>query len=136
MKCEWSVHVREKDGVVNSLRLNEGIEAYICHPKYSFFVGVSVSLRQVDESGLPCDEEKSILDELESLIVEQLVDNMLCVFTSVMTAEGSRDYIMYTYAPQQCEKILGVLNETWSHHDIQFVFQEDPDWDVFKILLD
>jgi len=135
MKCEWSVHVSEMDGSLISLRLNKDINDYVCHPRYSSFLGVSVSLRQASKSGLPCNEEKNILEELEVLIVEQLVDNMLCVLAAVITAEGSREFMMYTYAPEQCEKILGVLNETWSHHDIQFTLQRDPNWDVYETLL-
>lgn len=132
MNCEWSVHVSEKDGSIISLRLNEDINAYVCHPQYAFSLAVSVSLRQANELGLPDEEEKNILGELEAVFIEQLVDNMLCVFAAAVTAEGIREFIFYTYAPQQCEKILRILNETWMHHDIQYVLKEDPNWDVFE----
>jgi len=136
MKCDWSVHVSEKDGSLVSLRLNEDINDYVCHPKYASFLGVSVSFKKASASGLPVDAEKNILGELEVLLAEQLVDNMLCVLAAVLTENGSREFIMYTYAPVQCEKILRVLNETWMHHDIEFTIQEDPEWDVFETLLD
>lgn len=136
MNGEWSVHVSEKKGNLISLRLNDDIHRFVCHPKYSSFLGVSVGLRQPAESGLPHEDEKNILSELEDLIAEQLVDNMLCVLAAVITAEGSRDFMMYTYSPEQCEKILTVLNETWIHHEIWFTQQADPNWDVFETLLD
>jgi Family of unknown function (DUF695) len=135
MNCEWSVHVSEKDGSLQSLRLNEDINDYVCHPKYTTFIGVSVTFKKQLTSGLPVDEEKNVLSELEALLVEQLIDNMLCVLAAVITADGSREFIMYTYAPAQCQKILGVLNETWFHHEIEFTLQEDSEWDVFETLL-
>ena len=135
MNCEWSVQVSEKNGSLVSLRLNESINDYVCHPQYAFFLGISVCLKEASKSGFPLEKEKCVLSELEDLLVEQLVDNMLCVLVAVITENGSREFMMYTYAPRQCEKILGVLNEIWFHHDIEFTLQEDPEWDVFETLL-
>ena len=135
MSEEWSVHVSEKDGALVSLRLNENIAEYVCHPEYAFFLGLSVSFRQALASGFPGDDEKNILNELENLILEQLVNNMLCVLGAVITANGSREFAMYTYSPEQCKKTLLILNETWMHHDIKFTLQEDPSWDVFETFL-
>lgn len=129
------MHVSERDGSLSSLRLNEDIHDYVCHPKYSSFLGISIAFKKTSITGMPADEEKNILAELEALLAEQLVDNMLCVLAAVVTENGSREFMMYTYAPVQCEKILGVLNETWMHHDIKFTMQEDSEWDVFETLL-
>ena len=101
----------------------------------NFSWGVSVSFRSSTSSGFPDEAEKNILTELESLIAEQLLDNMLCVLAAVVTENGCKNFIMYTYSPQQSEKILQILNDTWMHHDVAFVLQEDPGWNVFEILL-
>lgn len=136
MEFEWSVHVSEKDGSSISLRLNEQIKDYVCHPQYQIFLGVSVKFRRASESGFPLEDEKIILVELEALIVEQLVENMLCVLAAVITADGSRCFMMYTYAPEQCEKILKVLNDTWMYHDITFSLQKDSGWNVLETFLE
>lgn len=136
MNYEWSVHVSEKEGLLTSLRLNEGINDYVCHPQYKYFLGVSVSFRSSAASGLPDEAEKNILTELEALIAEQLLDNMLCVLAAVVTENGCKSFIMYTYSPLQSEKTLQILNETWMYHDVTFVLQEDPDWKVFETLIE
>ena len=135
MNIEWSAHVSEKEGFFTSLRVNESIDDYICHPQYRFFLGLSVCLKKVDETGFPYEEEKNVLAELEDLIIEQLVDNQLCVLTAVLTSQGNREFMLYTYTPEQCEKVIAVLKDNWVYHDIQYVLEEDANWNVFEALI-
>lgn len=135
MNIEWSVHVSEKDNLVRRFCLNEAISEFVCHPKYSFFLGISLTFKKPDASGFAVAAEKEILTELESILIDQLVSTHLCLFSAIITSQGSRDYILYTYNPEQCMKILEVVKQNWLQHELQFIWQADPDWDVFSIML-
>lgn len=135
MKAGWSVHVREKGGSLVSLRVNETIEDMLCHPQYSHMLGVSLAIRKPDSRGMPQADEDAILDELEDIFLEQLVNNMLCVFPAVITSSGEREYVFYTYAPEQSLKIISMINQTWSYHELQSTIDEDKQWDVLDALL-
>jgi uncharacterized protein DUF695 len=132
----WGLYEKQYEGHPLRVRLNEGIEEYVCHPRYMYQVCITVSLNDVDENGFPFPEECKLLDELEMLFKDKLQQQQISVFAAVLTSDGSRIYILYTYLPDFCQNAVDELNNDWIYHEIVTTTQEDRNWETIEALLE
>lgn len=133
---DWSVHSRYFDGYPMSLRLNREIEDFICHTKYVYQLSITLPLSTMDEHGYPYAEEDRLLQELESLLQDRLALNRLSVFVAVLTTAGVRMYLLYTFLPEYCEKIVREIDRDWMYHNLSISFHRDETWEALKGLLE
>jgi len=131
----WGLYEKEYDGYPFRLRLNEGIEDYVCHPRYMHQVCISVPLNDEDENGFPYPEECKLLDELELLLKDKLEQQQLSVFVAVITSNGVRLYLIYTCQPDYCQKLVEDINADWIYHQISATTREDRNWETVESLL-
>jgi len=132
----WSLYEKQYEGRPLRVRLNEGIEEYVCHPRYMHQVCITVPLNDADENGFAYPEECKLLDELEMLLKDKLQQQQISVFAAVLTSEGSRIYILYTYLPDFCMKCINDLNNDWIYHTISATTQEDRNWEMIEALME
>ena len=131
----WGLYEKQHDGHPIRIRLNEGIEDYVCHPRYVYQLTISVPLNVADEEGYPFPEENKLLDELELVLKDRLETHQVSVFVAVITTEGYRLYILYTYMPDFCEKVIRETDKMWIYHSISLDVQEDKEWAMVEGLL-
>lgn len=132
----WELYEKQYQGRVVRLRLNDAIEEYVCHPRYMHQVCISMQLNDVDENGFPFPEECKLLDELELLLKDRLEPQQISVFAAVITSEGLRMYIIYTYRPEFCQTVVKEINKDWIYHGISSTTQEDRNWQTIESLLE
>ncbi len=132
----WKLYERQLDGRLLRIRLNEAIEDYICHPRYSYQVSISVPLNDTDKSGFPFPEECKLLDELELLLKDRLQAQQLSVFAAVLTRAGVRLYLIYTCNPDICLSMIDKINTDWIYHSLSSGAREDSKWEAIEELLE
>ncbi len=132
----WGLYEKQYEGRSLRVRLNEGIEDYVCHPRYMHQVCISVPLNDVDEEGFPFPEECKLLNELEMLLKDKLEEQQMSVFAAIVTSDGFRLFILYTYLPEACLKIVEHLNIDWIYHSLSVSTQEDRNWETVEALLE
>ncbi len=131
----WGLYEKQLEGRPLRVRLNESIEEYVCHPRYMHQVSIAVMLNDVDENGFPFPEECKLLDELEMLLKDKLQQQQVSVFAAVLTSEGSRIYILYTYLPDFCIQFVNDLNKDWIYHSLSATTCEDRNWETIEALM-
>lgn len=131
----WGLYEKEYDGYPIRVRLNEGIQDYVCHPRYMHRVSIAVPLNEVDENGFPFPEECKLLDELELLLKDRLEPQQISVFAAVVTSDGFRLYFIYTYMPDYCQKMVNEIDRDWIYHQLSSTTQEDRNWETIEALL-
>lgn len=132
----WGLYEKEFEGNPLRLRLNEGIEDYVCHPRYMHQICIAVPLNDVDENGFPFPEECKLLDELEMLLKDKLEQQQISVCAAVITSNGFRVFILYTYLPDFCIKTVNELNNDWIYHPITSTTEEDRNWETIEDLIE
>jgi len=130
----WGLYEKQYEGRPLRVRLNEGIEEYVCHPRYMHQVCITVPLNDADENGFPYPEECKLLDELEMLLKDKLQQQQVSVFAAILTSDGARIYILYTYLPDFCTQFISELNNDWIYHTITATTQEDRNWEMIEAL--
>ncbi len=131
----WDLYKTHYDGQAVNIRLNQGIEEYVCHPRYMYQINICVPLNHMDDLGFPFDEESRLLDELEELLREKLETQKVSVFAASVTCNGIRMYIIYTYIPDYCKKVVDEINRVWVYHSISHTQQEDRYWETIEQIL-
>ncbi len=131
----WELYETKHGGMPVSIRLNEGIEDYVCHPRYMYQVTVSITLNDASPQGLPYEDESRLLDELEQVLRDRLENQKISVFAAAVTADGVRKYILYTYIPDFCKKVIAEIDRVWIYHSIGHSQQEDRYWETIESLI-
>jgi len=131
----WNLSEKQFEGHSLRVRLNDGIDSYVCHPRYMHQVCITVPLNDADEYGFPFPEECKLLDELELLLKEGLEEQQCSVFAAVITSDGIRLYVIYTYLPEYCQKVIKGINQDWYYHQISSTTEEDKHWETIESLL-
>ncbi|MCW9013568.1 MAG: DUF695 domain-containing protein [Gammaproteobacteria bacterium] len=132
---DWSVYFRDYQGHPLSLRLNKNVEAYICHAKYIYQLTITVPLSTMDIDGYPYAEENRLLMELEALLQDRLETSSVSVFVAVVTTDGVRMFILYTFLPEYCEKMVKEINRDWVYHNLAAEIQQDEHWELLESLV-
>ncbi len=131
----WELYKKHQDGQTVNIRLNQGIEDYVCHPRYMYQVNIAVPLNHIDEQGLPYAEESRLLEELEMLLRERLETQKVSVFAASITSEGYRMFIIYTFIPDYCKKVVDEINRVWIYHSLSHSQQEDRYWETIEEII-
>ena len=132
----WGLYEKQHEGHSLRVRLNEGVADYVCHPRYMHQVCVAVPLNEEDENGFPFPEECKLLDELELLLKDRLERQQISISVAVLTSDGFRVFIFYTYLPEFCLQAVNDLNNDWIYHSIATTTQEDRNWETIEALLE
>jgi len=131
----WGLYEKKYEDHPLRLRINESIEEYVCHPRYKYLLCVSIPLNDPDENGFAYPEECKLLDELELMLRDKLEDQQLSIFAAVITSDGFRLHLAYTYNTKVCEEFIQQINQDWIYHDISVTVQEDKNWEAIESLL-
>ncbi len=131
----WELYKTHNDGQTINIRLNQGIEDYVCHPRYMYQVDIHVPLNQVDAAGFPYEDESRLLEELELLLRDRLESQKVSVFAASVTSQGMHRFILYTFIPDYCKKVVDEINRVWIYHSLSHTQQEDRYWETIEEML-
>ncbi len=131
----WELYKKHHDGHAVNIRLNQGIEDYVCHPRYMYQVNIAVPLNHIDDAGFPYEEEVRLLEELEMLLRERLETQKVSVFAASVTSDGYRIFILYTFIPDYCKKVVEEINRVWIYHSLSHSQQEDRYWETIEEII-
>jgi hypothetical protein len=95
-------------------------------------IGIAVPLKQPREDGLPTNEEGNQLYEIEDEIRRIFTPSNESLFAGIITTAGMREFFLYTSNPSAASDKAKLLADTIKHHQIQFVINDDPEWNVYK----
>lgn len=129
----WSVSKGEHDGKIVSVRFRSLKDA-IGHTQYPYQIGVAVGFQVETENGLPEQKDSDELLKIEDNIVELLEKQNQCVFALALTTNNMREFVFYTgeWKPEFFDKEIALLQEKLSPYKLNFMMQEDREWNTFK----
>jgi hypothetical protein len=132
----WSVSVREDqvDGKVMIVRSNTGYREFRSVPGYEHQAGIAVPFRDPEPTGLPSPDEDAELGELEATIRQSLQEHAESLLVAIITADGVREFVFYTRAPEQLKHRFEQLRNRFTSHEIQLMIQLDKDWEIYAEL--
>lgn len=128
----WNVSRGEYDGKIISVRFRDLKDA-IGHTQYPYQIGVAVGFQVETENGLPEQKDSEELLKVEDILVELLEKNQ-CVFALSLTTNNMREFVFYTgeWKPEFFDKEISSLQEKLSPYKLNFMMQEDREWNTFK----
>lgn len=129
---EWIVATGVVEGKSAITRFDHGLKAVLAHPSFRTRIGIAVPFTHPTENGLPGQEEIDQLSELEDAIRIRLREGNESLFAGVITTGGMREFVFYTSSEAGAVARIESLRRETTHHEIQHVLNDDPDWQVFK----
>lgn len=129
----WSVLNGEYDGKIISIRYRN-LEGAIGHTKYPYQIGVAVGFQVETENGLPEEKDSNELLKIENNLIELLEKQNQCVFVGTLTTNNMREFVFYAgeWKPEFFDKEIKSLEEKSSPYNLNFMMQEDKEWNTFK----
>ena len=131
----WSVYQASADEKPVFTRLNEGLEPYVGHPEFRNQLGIAVRLKNPTGDGMPTTEESAALNQIENEIVRRFLPGNESLLAAVVTARGTREFVLYTSDPDAARTKAAALARENPRHRIQFVVRDDPGWSQFRTLV-
>lgn len=128
----WSISTGTYDGKQLFTRFNTALLSFEGRPLYPKQLGIAVPLNRQTTDGLPDPDESTELYELEEVIRSRLTASNESLLTGVITTSNMREFVLYTCDPPAALWKVQQLKKETTHHEIQFVFKDDPEWEIFK----
>jgi hypothetical protein len=129
---QWSIAKGMRNGKPIITRFNVGLRAVMGHAPFGKQVGIAVPLSHPTDNGLPGSEESRQLSDLEDEIRRRFSVGNESLFAGVITTGGMREFVLYTSNEVGAVAKAQQLARETTHHQVQFVVNDDAGWDVFK----
>ena len=127
------------EGLFNGMpiitRYKSSLVDAIGHTDYPFQIGVAVPLLNPTDNGLPTSSEVEALLIIEDLLVAAIEEQELAVHVMTITFGNMREFVFYAseWKPESFErKVELVKNSISTQHELQFMMQEDRDWESYQ----
>ena len=119
----WGVSNGKYNEKIVSARYRN-LQDAIGHTEYPYQIGVAVGFQK------DSDELLKVEDEL----IELLETENKCVFVLALTTNNMREFVFYTgeWKPDFFDKEISLLQEKLSPYKLNFMMQEDSEWNTFK----
>jgi hypothetical protein len=128
----WSVGRGDREGKPIITRFNKGLQTVVGHPSFKKQIGIAVPFTHPTEDGLPGSEERAQLSDLEDEIRQQFSIGNESLFAGVITTGGMREFVLYTSNEPGAVAKAQLLARDTKHHVVQYIVNDDPEWNVFK----
>lgn len=130
----WTVSRGHYQGKPMFGRFNEGVASLAGRAEFPTQIGVAVPLNDPTEDGLPQGAEFAELNEIEDRLEQRLTVGNESLLVGVITTAGMREFILYSSDAKQAVAKVQHLAQTIRHHQLQWVVNDDPQWQVFRDL--
>jgi hypothetical protein len=128
----WSVGRGELHGKPLITRFNLSLRGAIGHASFHKQLGIAVPFNHQTENGLPENQEMKELGEIEDVILRRFTVGNESLFAGVITTGNMREFVLYTSDEVGAVAKAQQLVKEIRHHQVQFVVNDDPEWNVFK----
>ena len=134
-KKNWNVLTGEFDGkpIITSYR--NDVDKLIQNHKYSFQIGVAIPLLRPDAKGLPERDEAEILWKIEDRLSVEMEETHNIIYVMSISTQNMREFVFYApqWKPKEYEETIREIEKNLdSGHKIQFLMQEDSNWETYK----
>ena len=129
---QWALASGTREGKPIITRFNMGLRALMGHPSFTKQIGIAVPFSHPRDDGLPASEEGQQLSDLEDEIRRRFTVGNESLFVGVITTGGMREFVLYTSNEVGAISKAQQLARETTHHEVQFVINDDPEWSVFK----
>jgi hypothetical protein len=130
----WSIGHGDHDGKPIITRCNMGLWPAVGNAAFAKQLGIAVPLNHPTADGLPEAEESAQLYDLEEEIGRGFTVNNESLFACIITTGNMREFVLYTSNEAAAGVKAEQLAREIKHHEIQYVLNDDPGWNVFKQL--
>lgn len=129
----WGVSSGEYNGKIISARYRNLKDA-IGHTSYPYQIGVAVGFQVETENGLPEQKDSEELLKIEDEIINLLEIRNGCVFALALTTNNMREFVFYCqeWKPEFFDKEISILQKKLTPYKLNFMMQEDREWNTFK----
>jgi len=127
----WSAGQATGKGRPLFVLINTGAAAVRGHPQLRHRVGVAVLLNAPDANGMPGAGEMETLRDIEDAVSAALGIGTRAVHLLVITTSGMRELVYHTTDPETVESAIGSVAARFSSHELQFIQEDDPEWNVY-----
>ena len=128
----WSIIKGTDNNKPFLARANSGLSDFKGMKNYGYRVVISLQFKQPDEDGFPDGTENFELFGVEDSLDSYLVHSKLALPVLVITGNGKRDYIFYAQDIELIKPKISIINSKIESYDIQFHFEHDEVWSLFK----
>ncbi|HET9326838.1 MAG TPA: DUF695 domain-containing protein [Candidatus Eisenbacteria bacterium] len=127
----WSVINDLESGHPRISRRNDSLRQ-IDRSAYATRLTVTVAFKHPTPDGMPEAEESFSLGTFEDTLATALTKDQRTKFAAVVTAEGHRDFIFYTSAPEEAGSLAHEV--ALRRPDLSFAIGSvaDPQWSVYQ----
>jgi hypothetical protein len=84
------------------------------------------------ENGLPGEKEDAQLILIENALTSEFTQNGSAVFASIITTDGTREYIYYTGNAKAVKHAFRRIKDKIKTHQLEFDIQRDRKWIIYK----
>ena len=129
---QWSIGRGDREGKPIITRFNKGLSKLVGHSSFTKQIGIAVPFTHPTAEGLPGSEEDRELSDLEDEIRRIFTVANESLFAGVITTGGMREFVLYTSNEASAVTKAESLARETKHHPVQYIVNNDPEWDVFK----
>jgi hypothetical protein len=130
----WTVWRGHYEGKAMFGRFNTGLTPLAGRAEFSKQIGVAVPLNDPTEDGLPQGGEFAELSEIEDVLEQRLTARNESVLAGVITTNRMREFVFYSSDAEQAIAKIKQIAATIQHHQLQWVVNDDPQWQLFRDL--
>jgi hypothetical protein len=127
----WKLAKAEDDGRSLIFRIRTAPPAFARKDQFPFLLAVCWKYESPNEHGMPSKDDADRMGELEDLLLPVFEGKQKAFLTVVVTGNGVREWQWYA---ADKDAVMKLANQTLGERDpfpIEFVFQDDPDWDAY-----
>ncbi len=126
----YSMNKFDEDGINFLTRMKNDALQDNKYEDYPYQIGIAVSLHD-PINGFPSPNENNQLLIMEKFLEDELA-NADTIFVGTIMGGGMKEFIFYTRDADVADSYIKKLVEEIKHHEIQYVFQLDKNWEIYK----
>lgn len=135
MSEEWEFYFTSVNDTFASILVNVGIHETAPDPNRSWVLRVWVYFQEVEESGLPGEEEANRFAEVEEALINDVTSSLDGVLAGRVTAAGRREFFFYAPTFTGFEDTVAQSLSRFPDYQWDSNSELDPDWQQYLSLL-
>ena len=131
---EWNVYRSWIDDDPAVFRLNLALDEVAPIEGFSYYVKITVTLKDPDKNGFSSDEERPTIYAIEDKVLRPLQSDK-DILVAVLTMRGEVTWYFYSQAPEALQERLSASWDSEFGYSYQVECSEDKPWNFFLKVL-
>jgi hypothetical protein len=127
----WKLATGEDAGRPLIFRIRNAAPRFARKEEFRHLLAVCWKYESPNDQGMPSQIDVDRMTQLEHLLTPAFENNQQAFLSVIVTGNGVREWQWYARAK---EATMQLVNKTLGHLEpfpVEFVFQEDPDWQAY-----